>query len=51
MVKAYGFPDIDFNGNSSVHSKDGSSYFFVPQVEFVIKLLTCIFFSFFFFLY
>ncbi|CAF1905444.1 unnamed protein product [Brassica napus] len=33
MVKAYGFPDIDFNGNSSVHSKDGSSYFFVPQIE------------------
>lgn len=33
MVTAYGFPDIDFNGNSSVYSKDGSSYFFVPQVE------------------
>ncbi|KAJ0242827.1 2-oxoglutarate decarboxylase/hydro-lyase/magnesium ion-binding protein [Hirschfeldia incana] len=33
MVKAYGFPDVDFNGDSSVYSKDGSSYFFVPQIE------------------
>lgn len=33
MVTAYGFPDIEFNKYSTVHSKDGSSYFFVPQVK------------------
>ncbi|VVA98761.1 unnamed protein product [Arabis nemorensis] len=33
MVTAYGFPDIDFNEYSAVNSKDGSSYFFVPQIE------------------
>jgi isochorismate synthase/2-succinyl-5-enolpyruvyl-6-hydroxy-3-cyclohexene-1-carboxylate synthase/2-succinyl-6-hydroxy-2,4-cyclohexadiene-1-carboxylate synthase/O-succinylbenzoate synthase len=33
MVTAYGFPDIEFNKYSTVNSKDGSSYFFVPQIE------------------
>ncbi|XP_010513676.1 PREDICTED: protein PHYLLO, chloroplastic-like, partial [Camelina sativa] len=33
MVTAYGFLDIDFNEHSTVNSKDGSSYFFVPQIE------------------
>ncbi|CAN8236071.1 unnamed protein product [Cochlearia groenlandica] len=33
MVTAYGFRDIDFNEDSTVNSKDGSSYFFVPQIE------------------
>lgn len=36
MVTAYGFPDIDFNEYSAVNSKDGSSYFFVPQVKCLI---------------
>ncbi|CAA7053570.1 unnamed protein product [Microthlaspi erraticum] len=33
MVTAYGFPDIDFDEKSSVSFKEGSSYFFVPQIE------------------
>ncbi|CAE5963485.1 unnamed protein product [Arabidopsis arenosa] len=33
MVTAYGFPDIEFNKYSTVNSKGGSSYFFVPQIE------------------
>ncbi|CAH2066254.1 unnamed protein product [Thlaspi arvense] len=33
MVTAYGFPEIDFNEHSTVISKEGSSYFFVPQIE------------------
>jgi len=38
MVTAYGFPDIEFNKYSTVNSKDGSSYFFVPQVKWHLTL-------------